>query len=197
MDSKKVKAKPIRKITTKQVVLDFEAERLRAPFLLRAGALLIDYIILVLIPVASMLLARWMGDDGAKLLNSEINNTGWLITILLGLTNFVILPMFSGQSIGKMFTGLRIVSSDGTGASFSKLLLRHLVGYPLTICTFGLGFLFSIFNEKGLALHDYLAGTIVVFGQRRIEKKIAESKRKKSLTSNKSTKRLATVEPGT
>lgn len=194
MDTKKRQARPIKKLKTKRVIVNFDAERLKAPFLLRAGALLIDYIILILIPVASMLLARWMGEDGARLLNSEINNTGWLITILLGLTNFVIFPMFSGQSIGKMLTGLRIVNSDGTDASFTRLLLRHLIGYPLTILTFGLGLLLSIFNERGMALHDYLAGTVVVFGRRKIEKKIEETRKAKKLKNNKSAKRLATAE---
>jgi uncharacterized RDD family membrane protein YckC len=52
--------------------------------------------------------------------------------------------------------------------SFKNQLLRHLIGYPLTILTVGLGFLFSIFNARGRALHDYLAGTTVIYGQRKI-----------------------------
>jgi uncharacterized RDD family membrane protein YckC len=87
---------------------------------------------------------------------------------LLGLTNFIIFPMFAGQSIGKMLTGLRVVKSDGGIPSFKHLLLRHLVGYPVTIITGGLGFLFSVLNSKGRALHDYIAGTEVIYGQRRV-----------------------------
>ena len=112
-----------------------------------------------------------MNIESSKLLNSEISNTGWLIMVLLALTNFVIFPMFSGQSIGKMLTGLRVVRTDGNIASFSQLLVRHSIGYLLTIATVGLGFLFSILNPKGRALHDFLAGTVVVYGQRRTEKK--------------------------
>lgn len=158
------------------VVKDFDTERLKAPFLLRVGALFVDYILLVSIPVGSILLARYFGNDGLKLINSQINNTGWLIMILVAVTNFVLLPLISSQTIGKMLTGLRIVKTDGTSPSFMRLLNRHLIGYPLTLLTGGLGLILSIFNSEGRALHDYLAGTVVVYGRRKIEKKLAEVK---------------------
>ena len=158
---------PAGKARAEEIVVDFEAEKLKAPFLLRCGALLIDYIFLVSVPVISILIGRLYGYDGSKLLNSEFSNAGWLIMILLGISNFVIFPLFAGQSIGKMFTGIRIVKADGKMPSLVSLLLRHLIGYPLTLLTGGLGFLLSALNQKGRALHDYLAGTVVIFGQRR------------------------------
>ncbi len=162
--------------TTKpgHIVVDFDPERLRAPFLLRCGSFLIDYILLVCIPVASLLLGRFYGVDGMKLLNSELSNTGWLIMFLLAITNFVIFPMFSGQSIGKMLTGIRIVRKDGTPATFGQLLLRHTIGYLLTAITGGLGFLFSALNQKGRALHDLIGGTVVIYGKQRISKEVNE-----------------------
>lgn len=163
-----IKKIPVKRaLRTEKVIVDFDAERLKAPFLLRCGAFLIDYILLVSIPVIGLLIARYSGDDGAKLLNSEINSTGWLIALLLGLTNFVIFPMFSGQTLGKLLTGLKVVDMEGDFPSFWKLLLRHSVGYFLTLLTGGLGFLLSVFNLKGRALHDFLAGTIVIYGQRK------------------------------
>jgi uncharacterized RDD family membrane protein YckC len=167
---------PSPRIKAENVVVDFDADRLKAPFLLRCGALLIDYILLISIPVISLLLARFTGEDGAKLLTSELNNTGWLIMILLGLTNFIILPMFTGQSIGKMLTGLRVVKIDGTNPTFGALFLRHIVGYPLTVITGGIGFLISAFNEKGRSLNDIIAGTVVVYGRRRVEEKLLSEK---------------------
>ncbi len=151
----------------RQIVVNFDAERLKAPFVLRCGAILIDYILLVTIPVTALLLGRFFNYDGTRLLNSEVSNAGWLITILLALTNFIIFPLFSGQSIGKMLTGLKIVKTDGSEPSLSALLLRHLLGYPLIFLTIGLGFFISVFNQKGRALHDFLAGTVVIYGQRR------------------------------
>jgi uncharacterized RDD family membrane protein YckC len=169
MSAKVEKTLPKNRTRTEEIVVDFDAEKLKAPFLLRCGALLIDYIFLVSIPVISIFIARLMGNDGAKLLNSEIPNAGWLITVLLGLTNFIIFPTFTGQSIGKMLTGLSVVKANGGIPSFKNLILRYLVGYPLTILTGGLGFLLSVFNAKGRALHDYVAGTEVIYGQRRIK----------------------------
>ena len=152
---------------TEEVIVNFDATKVKAPFLLRCGALLIDYIILVSLPVLGLLLGRLSGDDGAKLFKSGFNSAGWLIAILLAVTNFIIFPMLGGQSIGKLFTGLRIINKDGQAATFGQLLLRHLVGYPLTALTFGLGFLFSAFSAKGRALHDLVAGTVVVYGQKK------------------------------
>ena len=160
---------PVSKTRAEEIIVDFDAERLKAPFLLRCGALLIDYIFLIGIPVISILMGRMSGYDGAKLLNSEFNNVGWLIAVLLALTNFLIFPMFAGQSLGKMLTGLRIVKSDGKSPSFLSLIIRHFVGYPLTILTGGLGFLFSLVNIKGRALHDFLAGTVVIYGQKQVK----------------------------
>jgi uncharacterized RDD family membrane protein YckC len=147
-----------------EIVVEFDPKSLKAPFALRCGALLIDYIIIVIVPIISLLIGRFLGDDGSKLLNSELSNAGWLIATLLALSNFIIFPMFSSQTIGKMLTGLRIVKTDGKTATLGNLAMRHLVGYPLTILSLGLGFLLSIFSSKGRALHDYISGTIVVYG---------------------------------
>jgi uncharacterized RDD family membrane protein YckC len=162
------KVVPVNSARFIEVVVDFDALSLKAPFLLRCGALLIDYILLVSVPTVSLIIGRLLtGDDGRKLLTNEISSAGWLVMVLLALTNFIIFPMFTGQSIGKMLTGLRVVQTDGKTATLTNLLVRHLVGYPLTILTFGLGFLFSVLNSKGRALHDLISGTIVIYGQRR------------------------------
>jgi uncharacterized RDD family membrane protein YckC len=152
---------------TEQYVVEFDPESLKAPYLLRLGALLIDYIILFAVPVISLLIGRFVGRDAAKLLNSPMNSVGWLVFVLLGITNFLILPMFSGQSLGKMFTGLRIVNLDGTSPGFVKLLWRNVVGYLLTISSGLLGFFLSFFNKRGMALHDYLTKTVVIFAQKK------------------------------
>ncbi len=156
------------RLRAEEIVVDFDAERLQAPFLLRCGAFFIDYIIMLAVPVVSLIIGRVFGIDGTKLLTSEISNTGWLVMVLLGLTNFVIFPMFAGQSLGKMLTGLRVVKTDGTPASLLTLLVRHTVGYALTVVTGGLGFVLAAITPRGRALHDYLAGTVVIFGQRRV-----------------------------
>ena len=160
---------PTKSYKTSQVIVNFDAARLKAPFALRCGAVLIDYILLIIIPVASLLLGRFFQYDGTKLLYSEISNYGWLITILLVLTNFFVFPLLTGQSIGKMLTGLKVVKTDGSEPTLGNLVVRHLIGYPLIFLTLGFGFLISALNQKGRALHDLLAGTVVIYGRRTIQ----------------------------
>jgi len=174
MNVKAEKTVVVRRAKPEQIVVDFDAERLKAPFLLRCGAFLIDYILLVCVPVLALILGRFYGVDGVKLLNSELSNSGWLIMLLLAVSNFIIFPMFSGQSIGKMLTGIRIVKKDGTPPTFVQLLLRHTIGYFLTALTLGLGFLFSALNQKGRALQDLIGGTVVIYGKQRVAREITE-----------------------
>lgn len=171
MDRSKKRPPARKKIRTDRVVVGFDPEKLKAPFLLRCGALLIDYIVLVAVPVATLLLARSFGYDGAKLLNSALSTSGWLISFVLAILNFLVLPAITGQSLGKMITGIKIASKDGTAAGTGSLMLRHLVGYPLTLLTLGLGFIWAAFSPSGRALHDYIAGTVVIFGRKSITEK--------------------------
>jgi len=135
-------------------------ERLRAPFSLRCGALLIDYIVLVSIVAFATLLERVFGDGrrgGQTLLFAA-----YVVTAAVAFLNLVVLPAWTGRSLGKWATALRIARRDGSPLSIGRALLRHLVGYPLTLLTLGAGFLLSAFSGEGRALHDLLAGTVVV-----------------------------------
>jgi len=155
---------PAKLPSKKPIATVFDPVEMRAPFFLRCGAVAFDYLLIIIWPVIGLLVGRAFGVDGAKLLAAEFYNIAWLIAGLTGLSNSVLLPLVTGQSLGKMVTGLRIISSDGTLPSFGSLLLRQTVGYFLVLCTLGLGFFFSAFNAKGRALQDLVSGTQVVFG---------------------------------
>ena len=154
----------------REVIAGFSPEAVKAPFLLRCGALIIDYIIVIAIPVIGLLLSRFSGNDGAKLLNEGLSSAGWLVAVLVGFTNIVFLPMFSGQTIGKIVTGLRIVRIDGTAPTIGSIAFRQTAGYLLTLASLGLGFFVSFFSSKGRALHDYLSGTVVIYADRRVRR---------------------------
>ena len=136
-------------------------ERLRAPFSLRCGALLIDYIVVIGVLALTTLAARVFGGD-VKRGGGFILFVGYLTTAGVAFINFVLLANLSGRTLGKWVAGLRIERKDGEPLSVGRALLRHLVGYPLTILTLGLGFLFAAFDAQGRALHDWVAGTVVV-----------------------------------
>jgi uncharacterized RDD family membrane protein YckC len=149
-------------------IVGFDAERFRAPFVLRCGAICIDYLLLASAPVLGLLIAQSSGDTGAKMMKSQAITLGWLIALLVVVTNFVVLPAILGRTIGKFMTGLQIVQKDGRNLTFVSAMLRHLVGYPVSLLTAGIGFLLAAFNQKGKALHDFIAGTIVVQAKRRM-----------------------------
>jgi uncharacterized RDD family membrane protein YckC len=167
MSSKAVAAGNTNSIVRKEVVIGFDPVRLKAPFFLRCGAAVIDYLLLIVIPVCGLLLSRFLGNDGTRLVNSEINNFAWLLAVLVAVCNMVLLPIVTGQSVGKMVTGLRIVRLSGESVSARVILVRQLLGYVMTLITGGLGFFLSVFSSKGRALHDLVSDTIVVYGSTR------------------------------
>lgn len=136
-------------------------QRLRAPFALRCGAFLIDYIILVALLVMSTLIARMLG-GGARAAGSSAETAGIVMTIALAVLNLGILPGFTGLTIGKWATGLRIERNDGANVGIGRAFLRHFVGYPLSFALLGIGFLIAAVSVHGRGLHDMIADTIVV-----------------------------------
>ena len=135
--------------------------RYRAPFALRCGALLIDYILLALILTFSIMVARLMG-GGARLAGGTAEKIGILVTLVVAVLDLGVLAGLRGKTIGKWTTGLRLERTDGRLPGVGRALLRSFIGYPLSLLPFGLGFLIVAVNPSGRALHDLIAGTIVV-----------------------------------
>ena len=136
-------------------------KRLQAPFALRCGALLIDYIALAAVVVFGTLIARMLG-GGARTAGNSAETLAFFIAILLGFLNLGILPGLTGVTLGKWATGLRIERNNGAQIGIGRAMLRHFIGYPLSFVLFGLGFLMAAVTVRGRGLHDIIAGTIVV-----------------------------------
>ena len=135
--------------------------RYRAPFALRCGALLIDYILLALIMTFSTIIARLMG-GGARMAGGTAEKIGILFALAAAVLDLGMLAGLTGKTIGKWTTGLRLEQTDGSSPGIGRALLRHFVGYPVSFFLFGLGFLLAIVNPTGRALHDLIAGTVVI-----------------------------------
>lgn len=159
-------------------------ERFRAPFSLRCGALLIDYILIAGIIAFSTLLARMGNRPRASASSAEM--IGILIALIVAALNFIGLPVLRGQTLGKWATGLVIRRRDGERLSWWRALLRDTLVYPpfflmlglvmllaevvpgalvmtaVFILLLGLGFLVASFSENARALHDIVAGTVVM-----------------------------------
>lgn len=136
-------------------------KRLRAPFPLRCGAVLIDYIALVSLVVLGTLVARMLG-GGGRTAGSSAETAGIMLAVLMAVLNLAVIPGLTGMTLGKWATGLRIERNDGGPIGIGRALLRHFVGYPISFALLGIGFLIAAVSVHGRGLHDMIAGTIVV-----------------------------------
>lgn len=88
--------------------------------------------------------------------------TGALATVLL-MIYFIAPTLLFGQTLGKRIVGLRVIRANcSPEVGFVRIVVRETIGKLLSAALLGLGFLFPLMNQRQRALHDYLAGTIVV-----------------------------------
>jgi uncharacterized RDD family membrane protein YckC len=99
---------------------------------------------------------------GGRAAGSSAETAGILLAVIMALLNLAVLPGFTGLTLGKWATGLRIERNDGGHIGIGRALLRHFIGYPLSFALFGLGFLIAAVSVHGRGLHDIIAGTVVV-----------------------------------
>jgi uncharacterized RDD family membrane protein YckC len=75
---------------------------------------------------------------------------------------FIVLHSYGGQTLGKVFMGIKVVSDDGLllplGASFLRL-----VGYLLSMIPLGAGFLWAAVDKNHSTWHDKLACSRVIY----------------------------------
>lgn len=153
---------PRKSIQTEKIV-DFSPERIKAPFLLRSAALIIDYMTLLVLPVGWLVLSKLLSETGTV---ATVGTAIWVAGLLLFVANFFLLPLWRGQTLGKMLLGLTILRTDGRRVDLAGVIRRNLLGYAVTALTLGIGFLIAGVNTSGRALHDMIAGTVVVRGRK-------------------------------
>ncbi|MBU4176960.1 MAG: RDD family protein [Proteobacteria bacterium] len=74
---------------------------------------------------------------------------------------FLALHGWQGQTLGKMFLGLKVVRDDG-GEVTPGLAFLRFIGFCLSILPCGLGLFWSLVDQEKCAWHDHLAATRVV-----------------------------------
>jgi len=129
----------------------------------RLGAAIVDGLIVGAMVYLPMIIGM--------VLSSEPDGTPMMIGVALTLVGFIVwvyltLKQMSetGQSLAKKYFNIKVVVSDGSPASLSRLILRRnfLNGLLGIIPLYGLIELLFIFGESRQCLHDKLADTIVV-----------------------------------
>jgi uncharacterized RDD family membrane protein YckC len=83
------------------------------------------------------------------------------------LTYFSVSWATTGTTLGMALLGLRVVRPNGTPVGAGRAGLRALA-FPLSVALIGLGFLGIVVHRQRRALHDLIAGTAVVYDERRL-----------------------------
>ncbi|MEQ1912555.1 MAG: RDD family protein [Vicinamibacterales bacterium] len=81
--------------------------------------------------------------------------------LLLQNGGYLIAFTATGQTLGKMVTGLRVVTAHDSLPGFGRATVRSLLSLVLALPA-GLGLLPAVLSNDGRGLHDRLAGTRVV-----------------------------------
>ena len=135
---------------------DVEAASLAA----RAGAAAVD--LTVLAAIDAIVVYFTMQISGLTWQDAAIIPKAPLMAFLL-LQNVSYFVAFTagGQTLGKMLTGIKIISSSGTAPDLTQSLRRTMVWLLLAVPA-GLGLLTTLFDPERRGLHDRLADTRVV-----------------------------------
>jgi uncharacterized RDD family membrane protein YckC len=68
----------------------------------------------------------------------------------------------AGRTLGMSLVGLHAVDARKACVPSTGQCMRRAVVYMLSLATFGLGLLYSLFDAEGRTVHDLLSGTVVV-----------------------------------
>jgi uncharacterized RDD family membrane protein YckC/Tfp pilus assembly major pilin PilA len=129
-----------------------------AGFWARLAALVIDYVIFILIA----LLLGTVLSGLAALVSRE-----WVpLAMLLGYVGAILYrPLLESSSrqatLGQSATSIKVTDEQGQRVSFGRALGRFLA-HLLSGLTLGFGYAMAVFTSKRQALHDKIAGTLVV-----------------------------------
>jgi uncharacterized RDD family membrane protein YckC len=139
-----------------------------AGFWLRFAAYLIDAILLglVLVPLGFILGVLLIATD-----NVNNQDLALLVNMLSNVISLVVDWLYASllesspwqATVGKKLIGIRVTDMNGNRIGFGQATGRHF-GKILSSLICLIGFIMAAFTEKQQALHDMLAGTLVLSG---------------------------------
>ncbi len=130
-----------------------------AGFWLRFYASVIDYLIIFCVTGAPLMLfdslREWVMSDWMNVFIVA----GW--NIVCPWLYHACMESGAGGTIGKQALGLKVTDMDGTTPTFWRATARHF-GKIASRLTLGFGYVMAGFTEKRQAMHDMIAGCLVV-----------------------------------
>lgn len=85
----------------------------------------------------------------------------YLCSIIITIAYYTYFHGNTGQTPGKMMCKLKVVRTNGESLGYGKAFLRW-IGYIVSWCVFGLGYLWVAWDKRKQAWHDKIAGTCVI-----------------------------------
>ena len=145
-----------------------------AGFLIRFVAFVLDWILLYVVQMIVVLPMQLLsGVDAFNMDGSDVEAAEFaklfavvgisvVISIVIQwLYEAVLLSSVNQATFGKQAFGLRVTDLSGERLTFGRATGRHFAKW-ISYFTFGIGYLIQPITEKKQALHDIIAGTLVV-----------------------------------
>lgn len=119
----------------------------------------------VLTPLGVM--GALLGNRGSSTSQAAESAIGGLMLLLICGLNlaYIAITLYlwtRGMSLGKWLLGMQVVYEDGRPAGFWTMLVRELIGKPLSAVVFYLGYLWVLIDREHQGWHDKLVRTWVV-----------------------------------
>ena len=109
---------------------------MKASFLLRAVAVVVDWVIFAILTAVLF----------------HLSGLGWVVY------EVCLLTLWNGQTIGKKAVGIKVQGVQGDwGKAIVRTLMKVVSAVPL-----GLGYFWMLWDKDGQTWHDKVAGTTVV-----------------------------------
>lgn len=130
----------------------------------RGFAALVDFVVATLLVVGMIAVFAVLGAALPRGVLFATQGVFVLLTLLIGWSYFVALEwLWEGRTLGKRMFGLRVITADGSPASFIAILIRNLLRIVDFLPVFyGLGLLAIVVSPRSQRLGDIAAGTYVV-----------------------------------
>ena len=130
----------------------------------RLAAFVVDLVVLTAI---FMLVLAAINFAASIVTGKTINfnrNEIWVVVAYLvwGFVYFARSWGLNGRTAGGSVFGLQVLTDDGYDVSGRRAIARTLA-FPLSFLILGLGFLGILLGDQRRALHDVIAGTVVVY----------------------------------
>ena len=88
-----------------------------------------------------------------------------LVPLVAAYSYYVLLTGLTGQTVGKIAVGIRVVDKSGKKPGLARAALREVLGKPLSGICLLLGFVWVAWDHQKRAWHDLIAGTRVIRGE--------------------------------